>query len=139
MPLSDFDFLLRCEREAFGEDAWPEWFGVADPLKGRFAIDPFTIPLQPSENGLSVTQIMFYYDARYDLPNGTRPAKMGDFITIRGIRYEVIDVQVDDLGEAGLQLTRASQIRPPVMWDDGSTEWLEDPLDTIDQLVVWVI
>jgi hypothetical protein len=140
MPLSDFDFLLRDLRIAFGEKpgdgAWPEWSYVAEPLRGRFAIDPFTVPLSPSENGLSVTQIFFYYDARNDCPNGVRPAKMGDFLTIRNVRYEVIDVQDDDLGESGLQLTRASQTRPPVGWDDDATEWSEDEID--DQPVTWV-
>jgi hypothetical protein len=137
MPLSDLDYLLRDVRTAFGEPAWPEWSFVAEPIKGRFAVDPFTVPLNPSENGLSVTQIFFYYDARNDLPNGVRRAAMGDFLVIRDVRYEVIDVQDDDLGESGLQLTRASQTRPPVLWDDGSTEWLDDPLDEIEQLVVW--
>jgi hypothetical protein len=142
MPLSDFDFLLRDLRTAFGEKpgdgAWPEWSYVAEPIKGRFAIDPFTVPLAPSENGLSVTQIFFYYDERNDLPNGVRPAAMGDFMTIRDVRYEIIDVQKDDLGESGLQLTRASQVQPPILWDDGATEWLDDPADEYEQLVVWL-
>jgi hypothetical protein len=136
MGISDFDFLLRDERTAFGDDAWPEWSHVADPLPGRFAIDPFTVPTSPSENGLSVTQIFFYYDERHDLPNGVRPARMGDFLTIRNVRYEVIDVQRDDIGEAGLQLTTASQTRPPVGWDNGATDWSEDEAD--EQPVVWV-
>jgi hypothetical protein len=134
MPLADFDYLLRDCRVAFGENAWPEWaMAVVAPIKGRFASNPFTVPLAPSENGLSVTQIFFFYDARHDLPNSVRPARMGDFLTIRGVRYEVIDVQDDDLGESGLQLTRASQTRPPVVWDDGATIWLDDA----DQPVVW--
>jgi hypothetical protein len=124
MPLADFDFLLRDTRMAFGEPAWPEWaMAVADPIEGRFAINPFEVPLSPSENGLSSTQIFFFYDARHDLPAGVRAARMGDFLTVRGVRYEVIDVQDDDLGEAGLQLSRASQTRPAVVWDDGATVW----------------
>jgi hypothetical protein len=59
MGISDFDFLLRDERIAFGDDAYPEWSFVADPIPGRFANDPFTQPLAPSENGLSVTTIFF--------------------------------------------------------------------------------
>jgi hypothetical protein len=124
MSLADFDFLLRDCRTAFGDEAWPEWsMGVAAPIRGRFAINPFTVPLAPSENGLSVTQIFFFYDARHDLPPNVRAAKQGDFLEIRGVRYEVVDVQDDDLGEAGLQLLRASQTRPPVVWDDGATVW----------------
>jgi hypothetical protein len=137
MGLEVFDWLLRDERIAFGDKAWPEWSFVADPLKGRFAIDPFTQALSPSENGLSSTVIMFYYDERHDLPNGVRPARMGDFLTIRNVRYEVIDIQRDDLGEAGLQLTTASQVRPPVVWDNGATDWSED--EENEQPVSWVI
>jgi hypothetical protein len=134
VSLADFDHLLRDCRTAFGDDAWPEWsMGINAPIKGRLAINPFTVPLAPSDNGLSTTQIFFFYDARHDLPGSMRAAQMGDFMTIRGVRYEVVDVQDDDLGEAGLQLLRASQQRPPVTWDDGATEWHDD-----GQPVVWV-
>lgn len=121
---SSFDHLLRDERTHFGDDAWPEWtMGIMASIKGRFAINPFTVTLAPSENGLSVTQIFFFYDARHDLPPNTRPARMGDFMTIRDVRYEVVDVQDDDLGESGLQLVRAEQQRPAMTWDDGAMIW----------------
>jgi hypothetical protein len=123
MGLADFDHLLRDCRTAFGTPAWPEGSAVAEPIRGRFAINPFTVPLSPSENGLSVTQIFFFYDARFDLPGNTAKPKMGDRLTIRGVRYEVIDVQVDDLGENGLQLTTAIQARSAIDWDNGATTW----------------
>jgi hypothetical protein len=125
MPLASFNPLLRILRKSFGEAAWPEAAPVADPIRGRFNIDPFQVPTPPAENGLSVTQIWFFYDARRDLPANMRAPKQGDFLVIRGIRYEVADVQVDDLGENGLQLLRASQDRPPFTWDDGATTWQE--------------
>jgi hypothetical protein len=123
MPLAVFNPLLRQLRKAFGEDAWPEAAPVNAPIKGRFAINPFQVPLQPSESGLTVTQIWFYYDARRDLPANVRPPKQGDYLSIRGVRYEVVDVQIDDLGEHGLQLLHAAQDRPPISWDDGATTW----------------
>jgi hypothetical protein len=123
MSLADFDHLLRDLRTAFGSEAWPEAAPVMAPIKGRFRIDPFMVPMAPSESGLSVTQIWFYYDARHDLPGRMPPPQQGDFLVIQGIRYEVADVQVDDLGEHGLQLLRASQQRPPIGWDDDATIW----------------
>jgi hypothetical protein len=124
MPLSTFNHLLRTLRKGFGEDAWPErrTFGSA-PIRGRFAIDPFQVPTPPSESGLSVTQIYFFYDARHDLPPDVQAPKQGDLLVIRGTRYEVVDVQVDDLGEHGLQLLRATQDPAPIPWDDGATTW----------------
>jgi hypothetical protein len=128
MPLSDFNHLLRDLRTGFGEPAWPEWSQyVNEPIRGRLAINPFQVMTDPSENGLSVTQIFFYYDARFDLPNTVRRAKLGDFLNIRNIRWEVVDVQDDDLGESGLQLLRAQPlILPAVTWDDGGTTWMDD-------------
>jgi hypothetical protein len=123
MGIADFDMLLRDLRTAFGDEAWPEWAMGGPPIKGRFAINPFNVPLSPSENGLSVTQTFFFYDARHDLPFRVRAARIGDFLVIRNVRYEVVDVQDDDLEESGLQLLRASQTRPPIEWDDGFTVW----------------
>ena len=134
MSLADFDHLLRDCRTAFRTDAWPEWsMGMNAPIKGRLSINPWQVSLTPSENGLSVTQTFFFYDARRDLPPTIRPARMLDYLTIRGVRYEVVDVQDDDLGESGLQLLRAAQPRSPVVWDDGATTWHDD-----GQPVVWV-
>jgi hypothetical protein len=135
MGVADFDHLLRDCRTAFGSNAWPERTppAVAEPIRGRLRIDPFTVPLAPSENALSVTQTWFFYDARFDLPANVMPPRQHDYLTINGVRYEVIDVQNDDLGESGLQLLRAPQSRVPVVWDDGATTWHDD-----GQSVVWV-
>jgi hypothetical protein len=92
-----------------GTDGTLAYFsGVAEPVRGRFWVDPILVPGSPAESGLRTTEIWFYYDTRIDFPQGVPPPRQGDQVVIYNVAYEIIDELRDDLGEHGLQLHRAN-------------------------------
>jgi hypothetical protein len=107
--IEDFDYLLRDLARGFGDHALVRAATYTTTIKGRFIIDPFDVSQNPADNGLNVTKTIFSYDARHEfefLGPGVAPPVLHDHLVIRGIEYEIVKIDKDDLGEHVLTLLR---------------------------------
>jgi hypothetical protein len=99
MGMEDFQFLLSDLAVAFREDAL--WGDAVVP--GRFRIDPYEVSLVPVEPGLGVVETWFYCD-RAVVPKPW--PELGDTLTIRGMVWEIVQKDEDDIGEFGFRLIK---------------------------------
>lgn len=115
MPLSDFDPLLGELAKAFGEYAVVRQGQYRTTIKGRFIVDPYEVGQPPAENGINVTTTKFSYDARNEyalaVPGAPGPPRLHDLLIIRGIEYEIVNIDKDDLGEHALSLLQTQGAR----------------------------
>jgi hypothetical protein len=118
LPLAEFSSLLKDLADHFGETA--EW--KAGTFVVRFRIDPFTVPLQPTDAGLYATQTWAYTEIAQIPrdPDGRLP-DVQDLVSIRDWFWEIVEVGDDDLGERQFRLLRREPVPPggTVLWDRG--------------------
>lgn len=109
--LSVFSRILPALDRCFGTTGvWqlPET-GEQVPITGRFQIDPQEVTLPgPAPEGLNTTQTWFYVDSNHVAYPDRRPGEH-DLLWLRGLWWEIVQIDADDLGELGYRLIRAGE------------------------------